>query len=115
MPPPLGPGLPAGPLGGVAAPAAVPPGPAAAAPLVVVNCDGSCRGSPPAAGFGVFFAVGDERNASVPLGPDELQTQNRAELSAVLHALRVLQHEPNIEVVTDSAYVYNGCVQQLDT
>lgn len=57
-----------------------------------VYVDGACRGNGKGAearaGYGGFYGDGDRRNFSHPLSPLEAQTNNRAELRAVIHALR---------------------------
>lgn len=60
------------------------------------------------AGVGVFFGAGDKRNISEKLeGP--YQTNNRAELTAILRALEVVSTSQNLQILTDSQYSIN-CV-----
>ena len=74
--------------------------------------DGSClnNGKPDAAaGAGVFHGEGDERNISQPLLPDERQTNNRGELTAILLELAVAepllqQGLRTVPIGTDSQY-----------
>ncbi|KAI5281880.1 hypothetical protein KEM52_003840, partial [Ascosphaera acerosa] len=55
------------------------------------------------AGVGVFFGPGDARNVSEPLdGPR--QTNQRAELTAVLRALDIAPRTRPVRIVTDSQY-----------
>ena len=61
----------------------------------VVFTDGSCLNNgteEAAAGAGVFHAAGDDRNISQPLLPQEPQTNNRGELTAILLALAQAEH-----------------------
>lgn len=58
-------------------------------------------------GIGVFFGDNDNRNISKKL--DGLkQTNNRAELMAVIEALKVKEISLPITIYTDSKYVQNG-------
>ncbi|KAI8919091.1 ribonuclease H-like domain-containing protein, partial [Powellomyces hirtus] len=79
------------------------------------------------AGIGVFYGPSDPRNISVPL-PGKLQTNNRAELSAVCMAIEgsastatstasiptspLLLPQP-IVIHTDSMYVRNGITKWI--
>ncbi|KAI0096464.1 RnaseH-domain-containing protein [Daldinia grandis] len=56
-----------------------------------------------AAGVGVFFGPGDERNISERL-QGEIQTNQRAELTAILRALETVPVEQKIRIVSDSKY-----------
>ena len=61
---------------------------------IYVYTDGACsnNGKPDAkGGVGVFFSDSDPRNLSVPLDPDEKQTNNVAELSAIIAAYYILE------------------------
>eukprot|EP00871_Galdieria_phlegrea_P002660 jgi/Galph1/3395/GphlegSOOS_G2045.1 len=79
-----------------------------------VYTDGACvdnGGNNAKAGYGVYFGKEDERNISASL-PGDVQTNNRAELTAVITALESIQNEPllqdpeaEIHVHTDSRYV----------
>lgn len=77
----------------------------------VVYTDGasSNNGKPHArAGFGVYWGDNDSRNASVKL-PGKSQTNQRAEASAVNHALeQSLNGTEPLEIRTDSRYVINA-------
>ena len=54
------------------------------------------------AGCGVFFSINDGRNCSFTL-PGRAQTNNRAELFAVIAAMNI--HDGNLEIKSDSEYV----------
>lgn len=59
------------------------------------------------AGYGVYWGDNDPRNASVRLVGK--QTNQRAEASAVIHALEQTQHIiDTLEIMTDSQYVINA-------
>ena len=64
------------------------------------------------AGYGVWFGPLDPRNMAQPL-EGEVQTVNRAELSACIAALRVVPRGQALRVVTDSKYVYDGILKHL--
>jgi ribonuclease HI len=71
--------------------------------------DGACEnnGKPSArAGVGVYLGEGDPRNVSEPLEGE--QTNNRAELTAVIRALEIIGRDTSAIVYTDSQYVVNG-------
>ncbi|RKP08744.1 ribonuclease H-like domain-containing protein [Thamnocephalis sphaerospora] len=79
------------------------------APLIVYT-DGSGinNGTTRAcAGIGVFFGPNDERNLSEPL-PGPTQTNQRAEITAVIRALETAGDARPVEIRTDSAYVVNA-------
>ena len=60
-------------------------------------------------GFGAFF--GDSDNFSAPLPLAEPQTNNRAELRALVRALQIISHKPTPTqwaIALDSSYVVKG-------
>ena len=65
------------------------------------------------AGFGAFYGEGDERNFSYPLEPHELQTNGRAEVRAVLLAMRHCTGTRPMAVVTDSVFCFNGLTKHV--
>ena len=69
-----------------------------------VYCDGSCDLAADAAGAGLFYGTNDPRNAALPV-PGK-QTNQRAELFAVLTALRNIPSNAiyTTTIVTDSLY-----------
>ncbi|KFA68663.1 hypothetical protein S40285_02611 [Stachybotrys chlorohalonatus IBT 40285] len=62
------------------------------------------------AGLGVFFGDGDARNISERL-PGEPQTNQRAELMAMLRAMEVAPLHQTIQIISDSKYSIN-CVTE---
>ncbi|KAL2264995.1 hypothetical protein VTJ83DRAFT_7505 [Remersonia thermophila] len=73
--------------------------------VVVVYTDGSSRANgraDAAAGVGVYFGPGDPRNISERL--KGLQTNQRAELTAILRALESVDLDQDLEIRTDSKY-----------
>jgi ribonuclease HI len=76
-----------------------------------VFTDGACsnNGKPTAkAGIGVFFAPDDPRNISRPLDTSIKQTNNTAELTAIIQAYSVIQDDlangKRVAICTDSEY-----------
>ena len=61
-------------------------------------------------GFGVYYGEGDIRNVSQPLGGVS-QTNNRAELMAVIFAVAQQPADRGLHVITDSEWVYKGITQ----
>lgn len=78
----------------------------------VVYTDGSCLLKVPRAGSGLFYALGDSRNASLPIPPKPKenldpknrhgQTNNRAEMFAILAALQ--RHKGPLQIRSDSQH-----------
>ncbi|KAF5625136.1 RNase H domain protein [Fusarium tjaetaba] len=62
------------------------------------------------AGLGVYFGPNDERNLAERL-PGEPQTNQRAELMAILRALEIAPPSQDVEIVSDSQYSIK-CVTQ---
>tara|TARA_Y100001970_G_scaffold286204_1_gene407816 strand:+ start:2221 stop:2823 length:603 start_codon:yes stop_codon:yes gene_type:complete len=82
--------------------------------MIKVFTDGSCsmNGSINArAGIGIYFGEGDKKNVSKKIIGK--QTNNTAELSAVIEVFRVLkeeiEQEKNVIIYTDSEYVIKCC------
>jgi ribonuclease HI len=78
-------------------------------PDYYVYTDGACskNGQPTAkAGIGIFFGVDDPRNVSKPM--DGNQTNNAAELTAILHAYSIIEPDvaagKTVVIVSDSEY-----------
>ena len=80
----------------------------------MVYTDGACvnNGKPDArAGYGVYFGKGDERNVSERYkGP---QTNNVAEILAIIRALTILKEEieggRKVKIYSDSKYAIRCC------
>ncbi|KAI1325593.1 ribonuclease H [Xylariaceae sp. FL0255] len=69
-----------------------------------VYTDGACSNNGrnnPVAGIGVYWGEGDERNVSERLEGD-IQTNNRAELTAILRAIEGVEKSQAIRIYTDS-------------
>ena len=79
---------------------------------VEVYTDGACLHNQSAslrrAGVGAWWADGHSSNFSAPL-TGHVQTNNRAEVSAVLHVLA--NESRDVHIKTDSEYVLQGCLR----
>lgn len=78
-------------------------------PFVQIFTDGACRGNPGPGGWGCILrhpATGTEKELS---GGEALTTNNQMELQAVISGLEALKSRSEVEVVTDSSYVAQGC------
>ncbi|KAL8691655.1 MAG: hypothetical protein Q9224_004127 [Gallowayella concinna] len=76
-----------------------------------IHTDGSALGNGQAgafAGIGVYFGPGDRRNLSETL-PGPRQTNQRAELTAILRALEIVPKNRDVSIITDSKYAID-CV-----
>ncbi|KAL2149081.1 hypothetical protein VTH82DRAFT_1767 [Thermothelomyces myriococcoides] len=81
--------------------------------VVVIYTDGSSLGNGrngASAGVGVYFGPGDPRNISERL-EGEKQTNQRAELTAILRALETVDLAQDVEIRTDSKYAIQ-CVTE---
>lgn len=76
---------------------------------VVLYTDGACSGNPGPGGWGVVLDYnGIKKQIS---GYEDNTTNNRMELLAVIKGLIALKETCNVEVYTDSAYVFNAFTQ----
>jgi len=79
---------------------------------VEIYTDGACRGNPGPGGWGVVLrAHGREKEL---FGGELLTTNNRMELTAVIHALEALKRRCRISLYTDSQYVQKGISEWID-
>lgn len=73
---------------------------------VEIYTDGACRGNPGRGGWGAILVYGSkEKELS---GGEEMTTNNRMELSAVIAALCALKEPCLVTLTTDSQYVVNA-------
>lgn len=82
-------------------------------PFVQLFTDGACRGNPGPGGWGCILrhpASGTEKELS---GGNPLTTNNQMELQAVISGLEALKSRSEVEVVTDSKYVADGCASWM--
>ena len=64
-------------------------------------------------GFGGFYGEGDERNFACPTDPQELPTNGRAQVRAVLFAMRQCTGANPMAIVTDSEFCFNGLTKHI--
>lgn len=74
--------------------------------------DGACRGNPGPGGWGAILEYGAQRKELY--GGEQLTTNNRMELTAVIRGLQALKRPCRVLVVTDSKYVLQGMTEWLD-
>jgi len=76
-----------------------------------IYTDGACRGNPGPGGWAALLIAGEhEREIS---GAEELTTNNRMELTAVIRALEALKRPVQGNLYTDSQYVRQGVLEWL--
>ena len=84
-------------------------------PTLTIYTDGSClnNGEETArAGSGVWYGEDDPRNVSLRV-PGTAQSNQSAELYAILHALRSAPPDQAVSIRTDSMYAINGLTENL--
>ncbi len=78
---------------------------------VEVFTDGACKGNPGPGGWGAVLRMGrHEKDIS---GFDPQTTNNRMEMSAVIHALGTLIEPCEVALHTDSRYVIDGMTKWI--
>lgn len=75
-------------------------------PEVEIWTDGACKGNPGPGGWGALLRSGGHEREL--FGGEELTTNNRMELQAVIEALRALNKPCKVTAHVDSQYVMNG-------
>lgn len=73
--------------------------------------DGACKGNPGVGGWGAWMRHG--ANERELFGGEELTTNNRMELTAVIEGLRALTRPCEVTLHVDSTYVMNGMSKWL--
>ncbi len=74
--------------------------------LVEIYADGACKGNPGPGGWGAWMLYdGKEKTLH---GGEQLTTNNRMELTAVIRALEALKRPCSVKIYTDSVYVQKG-------
>jgi ribonuclease HI len=73
---------------------------------IAIYTDGACKGNPGPGGWGAWLSVrGHEKEL---WGGEQLTTNNRMELTAVIEALAALKRHSDVVIHTDSQYVRQG-------
>lgn len=78
---------------------------------VEMYTDGACRGNPGKGGWGVLLRFGGAEKTLY--GGEELTTNNRMELTAVIKGLAALNKPCSVLVTTDSKYVLSGMTEWM--
>ena len=74
--------------------------------IVEIYADGACKGNPGPGGWGAWLQY-DGKEKSL-CGGEQLTTNNRMELTAVIRALEALKRPCDVKIYTDSVYVQKG-------
>ncbi|MBM4207832.1 MAG: ribonuclease HI [Gammaproteobacteria bacterium] len=80
--------------------------------IVVIYTDGACRGNPGPGGWGAILSY--KGKTKELYGGEQLTTNNRMELMAVINALEALTKPCKVELHSDSKYVLQGITEWLD-
>lgn len=73
---------------------------------VVIYTDGACSGNPGPGGWGTILMYKDIKKEIS--GGNSNTTNNIMEMTAVIEGLKMLKHECEVEIYSDSAYVVNA-------
>ncbi len=79
--------------------------------LVVIYCDGACRGNPGVGGWGALLKYG-EKTKEIN-GFKAHTTNNEMELTAAIESLNALSKPCKVRIVTDSTYVIKGMTEWI--
>lgn len=79
--------------------------------VVEIYTDGACRGNPGPGGWAAVLTAGDREKEIT--GAENLTTNNRMELQAVIGALQALRRPAEVRLYTDSQYVRRGLLEWL--
>ena len=71
-----------------------------------IYTDGACLGNPGPGGWAALII--DNNQEKILSGNNEMTTNNRMELLAIIKALESINHHLEITIYTDSKYVING-------
>ena len=78
---------------------------------VEIYTDGACKGNPGPGGWGALMRSGPHEKQLY--GGEQLTTNNRMELMAVIRALQALKRKSRVRITTDSQYVKQGITQWI--
>lgn len=73
---------------------------------VVIYTDGACSGNPGPGGWGTILMYKDIKKEIS--GGNNNTTNNIMEITAVIEGLKMLKHECEVDIYSDSAYVVNA-------
>lgn len=74
--------------------------------IIEIYTDGACKGNPGVGGWGALLRSGPHTREL--FGGEQLTTNNRMELTAVIRALEALKKPSHVRLHTDSKYVQQG-------
>lgn len=77
---------------------------------VTIYTDGACSGNPGPGGWGTVLLY--QNNTKELSGSESSTTNNRMELLAAIKGLSALKEPCNVDLYTDSAYLYNAFEQR---
>ncbi len=80
---------------------------------IVLYTDGACSGNPGIGGWGAILMY-NQREKELS-GGEEMTTNNRMELMAVIKGLEAIKESCKVEIYSDSAYVVNAFLQDWIT
>lgn len=78
---------------------------------VVIYTDGACKGNPGPGGWGAVVTI--DHHVKELCGGELNTTNNRMEISAVIHALQALKEPCTITLHLDSEYVRKGITEWI--
>ena len=78
---------------------------------VVIYTDGACKGNPGPGGWGALLKSGGTEKEL--FGGEQLTTNNRMELMAVIQALKALKRPCAVTLNVDSQYVLKGMTEWI--
>ncbi len=78
---------------------------------VDIYTDGACKGNPGPGGWGAWLRYGKHEREL--FGGEQLTTNNRMELMAVIQALTALSRPCKVTIHTDSEYVRKGITEWI--
>jgi len=90
-------------------------------PHVTIYTDGACRGNPGPGGWAALLRFDFSQHAErgtrekVLQGSERETTNNRMELTAAIHAFKVLKEPCQVDLHTDSEYLKRGISEWLPT
>ena len=82
-------------------------------PHVHLFTDGACSGNPGPGGWAYILKHPVSGKAKEAIGGERQTTNNRMELSAVIHGLTALTAPSQVDLYSDSQYVLNGLNEWL--
>jgi len=82
-------------------------------PAVQLFTDGACSGNPGPGGWAFILRHPATNKEMERFGGEQLSTNNKMELTAVVRGLEALKRRSHVELLTDSVYVGKGISEWL--